>query len=213
MIQLPRYKSHKEVSAAKIDSIKYDPDKPDVAMFILAVITDHGGLVIWEVAKDWVAKHGAEVGGYLVVYGDGYQSYSPAKAFEEGYSLVTEDELKALGGDKTEIDMEREIQALNLEAPRITPEQISLLMARVTYRNEQPKGTTSTFVHAFLDDQFYLASGHTACVSLENFNAALGIKYAKISAESKARDKLWELAGYALREQLYQQTQPAVAPE
>ena len=26
--------------------------------------------------------------GYYVVYGDGYKSWSPTKAFEEGYSLI-----------------------------------------------------------------------------------------------------------------------------
>jgi hypothetical protein len=32
-------------------------------------------------------KH-AHVGGYFVVYDDGYTSYSPAAAFESGYSRI-----------------------------------------------------------------------------------------------------------------------------
>lgn len=38
--------------------------------------------------REWLDKHNPEVGGYYVVYGDDYESYSPAKAFEEGYTLL-----------------------------------------------------------------------------------------------------------------------------
>jgi hypothetical protein len=31
-------------------------------------------------------KHKPQVGGYFVQYRDGYKSFSPAAAFEEGYS-------------------------------------------------------------------------------------------------------------------------------
>lgn len=37
------------------------------------------------VKGDWVSKHRPSPGGYLVIYEDGYQSYSPAEAFEAGY--------------------------------------------------------------------------------------------------------------------------------
>ena len=64
-------------------------------------------------------------------------------------------------------------------APRVTKADIDALMARVTYTVEQrPGGTTSTFVHAFLDGKFFLATGFSACVNAEN--------------------KLWELEGYRL---------------
>ena len=81
---------------------------------------------------------------------------------------------------------------------RITPAQIDALMVRVSFIAEHTPGTTSTHVHAFLDGKFYLASGHSACVDPANFNAELGIKYAKQRAETACRDKLWELEGYAL---------------
>jgi hypothetical protein len=42
----------------------------------------------FEVTAAYVRKHGPEVGGYYVVYEDGYKSYSPAEAFEGGYSLI-----------------------------------------------------------------------------------------------------------------------------
>lgn len=93
---------------------------------------------------------------------------------------------------------EQEILDKGLTAPRVTFDSIQALMNRVVYVSHVPAGTTSTFVHAFLDGKFFLATGYTACVSLENFDAALGEKYAKDKAVTAARDKLWELEGYAL---------------
>ena len=99
--------------------------------------------------------------------------------------------------------IEAEVKAKGLDvAPRITKHQIDDLMARVHYHFEVPVGTTSTFCHAFLDGKFHLATGHSACVSPENFNAAMGTKMARGKAEQIARDKLWELEGYALFKQI-----------
>jgi hypothetical protein len=42
----------------------------------------------FKVDANYVHKHKPEAGGYYVVYADGYKSFSPAKAFEDGYSLV-----------------------------------------------------------------------------------------------------------------------------
>lgn len=98
----------------------------------------------------------------------------------------------------TDEQMEQEIQDKGLEAPRVTLDQIKEMMKRVQYVFEQPEGTTSTFAHAFLNGDFYLATGHTACVSKENFDVSLGIKYAQEEAAQKAQDKLWELEGYNL---------------
>ena len=97
--------------------------------------------------------------------------------------------------------IEAELVAAGLDAPRVTADHIQALMDRVVYHYEQPQGTTSTFAHAFLDG-FYLASGYSACVSVANFDAAKGQKYAKEQAEPKARDKLWELEGYVLHSKL-----------
>lgn len=94
--------------------------------------------------------------------------------------------------------IEQEIVARGLTAPRIMPGDIQALMDKIEYLTEQPSNTTSTFVHAFLDGKFLLATGHSACVTPENSNAGIGIKIAKAAAESKAREKLWELEGYRL---------------
>ena len=100
--------------------------------------------------------------------------------------------------------IEAEIVAKGLTAPRVTPELIDAMMARVVYRHAGFHGTTSIVVAAFLDGEFYLGCGHSACVSKENFDPEIGFKIAKASAEKLARDKLWELEGYALRNALKQ---------
>ena len=81
MQQLPRYKCHKIVQAVKILSIDYRAASimihPDVgAPFQLAI--------------NYEKKHNPQPGGYFVVYEDGYLSYSPAEAFEAGYTLIEE---------------------------------------------------------------------------------------------------------------------------
>lgn len=83
---------------------------------------------------------------------------------------------------------------------KVTPEQITALMARVTFKGNVEG--TSTFVHAYLDDKFYLATGHSACVDPANFNEKIGYDIARKNASLKAHDKLWELEGYALWKQL-----------
>lgn len=69
------YKSHKTVKAAKIVNIA------DTVLHL-----EGGGW--FKVGSLFILKHKPHVGGYLVEYADGYRSFSPAKAFEEGYSEV-----------------------------------------------------------------------------------------------------------------------------
>lgn len=99
--------------------------------------------------------------------------------------------------------VEADIQAKGLTAPRVTPQMIQELMARVQYSvGETPKGTTTTFVHAYLDGNFYLATSMSACVSKENFDVEIGDRIARANAVQKAQDKLWELEGYLLYQSL-----------
>jgi hypothetical protein len=42
----------------------------------------------FKVSKEYVEKHNPQAGGYYVVYKDGYKSFSPAEAFEEGYTKL-----------------------------------------------------------------------------------------------------------------------------
>ena len=82
-VEMPRYRCHKEVHALKIKSIHLTtPDKPAILVF-------EGGLYKGlRVPLEWFNRHKPEVGGYYVVYKDGYTSYSPAQAFEEGYTRI-----------------------------------------------------------------------------------------------------------------------------
>ena len=87
-----------------------------------------------------------------------------------------------------------------LTAPRVTPEQIEALVDRVRYRYAVQG--TSTFCHVFLDDKFYLVTGHSACVSPENFDEGIGRTVAFNNAAAAMRNKLWELEGYALYKEM-----------
>ena len=49
----------------------------------------------------------------------------------------------------------------------------------------------------------FTVTGESACVSPENFDAAIGRRIAR----ENAVDKLWPLLGYALREKLYEESQ------
>jgi hypothetical protein len=73
--QLPRYRCHKEVHAAKI-----------VEASGLRLGFEGGGYK--HTTPEWNLKHMPAVGGYFVVYDDGYESYSPASAFEGGYTRL-----------------------------------------------------------------------------------------------------------------------------
>ncbi len=78
---LPEYKCHKVVTAFLIASTE-----PMSNGQIRLVGADPAHAII--VGSDYVDKHRPQIGGYYVRYHDGYQSWSPAAAFEGGYTLV-----------------------------------------------------------------------------------------------------------------------------
>lgn len=78
-VEMQKYKSHKEVWAFKIEKIE--------------VVREDGRNLVGEanmviVNREYMTKHKPEVGGYYVRYEDGYESFSPAEAFEGGYTKV-----------------------------------------------------------------------------------------------------------------------------
>jgi hypothetical protein len=91
--EMPRYKSHKHVWALKIESIVFDHDlareDDNRETDGTATITpaEHA-YAPFKVDAAYVRKHQPKAGGYYVVYADGYKSWSPAAAFEEGYTRV-----------------------------------------------------------------------------------------------------------------------------
>lgn len=80
---LPQYRSHKIVRAAQI----YAAERREDGGWSLATGRDFGPFYLdAETSKRF--KITDDDLGYLVVYEDGYVSWSPTKAFEEGYSKV-----------------------------------------------------------------------------------------------------------------------------
>lgn len=82
-MEMPKYKCHKDW-ALKIDSLK--PRTPDDGTLLLTPAEQ--GYAAFILNAEFVAKHKPETGGYYVVYADGYKSFSPAKAFEDGYTRI-----------------------------------------------------------------------------------------------------------------------------
>lgn len=81
---MPKYQSHKKVWALKIAAIEIHEDKS-------ATIApkDHG-YAIFKAPAGWADRfEGTEDDpGYYVVYKDGFKSWSPTTAFEDGYTRV-----------------------------------------------------------------------------------------------------------------------------
>lgn len=90
--EMPKYRSHKEVWALKIKAIVFDSDlaqETNRETDGSAMITpEEEGYAPFKVDFAYVRKHNPVVGGYYVVYKDGYKSFSPADAFEEGNAKI-----------------------------------------------------------------------------------------------------------------------------
>jgi hypothetical protein len=92
--ELPQYRCHKIVGAVKIDAVIFNNDR-DLGGRIIG-----GGLSL-SVPRSYIDKHAPAIGGYYVMYEDGYSSWSPAAAFEEGYTkLGSETETAARTADQ-----------------------------------------------------------------------------------------------------------------
>lgn len=121
-------------------------------------------------------------------------------------------------------DIEQEIQAKGLTAPRVTPADIEANIASEHYFTAD-QGARHAFLDAFTGnspfnpDSFppldpalclltfcvlvlnngYTCIGTSACASPENFDAEIGRKIAR----EKAVDDVYAVMGYALKEQLH----------
>lgn len=92
--EMPKYRCHKAVWALKIKSISRDElspaqdpsaDREEPGATITPV---ESGYAPFHVDAAYTRKHKPVAGGYYVVYADGYRSFSPAAAFEEGYTRI-----------------------------------------------------------------------------------------------------------------------------
>ena len=109
--------------------------------------------------------------------------------------------------------IEQEIQAKGLTAPRVTPADIEANIASEHYFTAEQGAEAAapsygdkypqalgllTFCVLVLRNGFTV-TGESACASPENFDAELGRKIARQNAVSK----MWPLMGYALKEKLH----------
>lgn len=83
-VEMPKYQSHKQVWALKVKEIQPLDEGEDGAM----IVPEEDGYAPFRVDGQYMAKHKPQAGGYYVVYKDGYKSWSPAEAFEDGYTRV-----------------------------------------------------------------------------------------------------------------------------
>jgi hypothetical protein len=109
--ELPRYRCHKQVQAFRILTVVPKPlpefRRPTCkGCFALKTACGNCERCDWErrggrnafliggdsftieVGVDYVQKHDPKPGGYYVRYEDGYESFSPAAAFESGYTRI-----------------------------------------------------------------------------------------------------------------------------
>lgn len=86
--EIPRYRCHKEVQALKIKEIHPGDSYGPASVPGLTLVFEDARFAPRFMSERWAGFHTVQEGGYLIIYKDGYESYSPAAAFEEGYTLI-----------------------------------------------------------------------------------------------------------------------------
>ena len=94
-----------------------------------------------------------------------------------------------------ETEIEKEINDKGLNAPRLNPQLIDSVITAEQY-HVFPNTTMTVCALTLLNG--YIVIGESAAASPENFDADIGRKIAR----ENARNKIWALEGYLLREQL-----------
>ena len=131
-----------------------------------------------------------------------------------------------ISGLNCEQQIEQEIQSKNLNAPRLTPDHIDSVIQSVHYFTAAQGDAKSIEDRAFVNGSLngaamrpvpkalelltfcvlvlkngFTVTGESACASPENFDAEIGKKI----AYDNAREKIWLLEGYLLKEKLNHQ--------
>ncbi len=88
MAEMPKYRCHKDVWALKIKEVRQSPREPAVAGGTWEIVPEDERYAPITISHEFYTKHRPIAGGYYVVYKDGYKSYSPAEAFDGGYTRV-----------------------------------------------------------------------------------------------------------------------------
>ena len=94
--------------------------------------------------------------------------------------------------------VEKMIQDKGLNAPRLRPEDLDAAIVGELYHVFE--GTTLTVCCLKLRNGFTV-TGESAAASVENFDEEVGRRIAR----ENARNKIWQLEGYLLRQRLYEQ--------
>lgn len=177
--EMPRYKSHKIVWALKI---------ADVTGCTITPADE--GYAPFEVDPSLYLRYTPTAGDYFVQYEDGYKSFSPAKAFEEGYTRLLQ------------------VAPTQARGLRITPEHIEDLIV-AQYLTTADKAFAGCPLKPGLEQL-------SICVLvLKNGTKVVGLNYGAINsadhdaerglrdARADAFNKVWELEGYLLRQALH----------
>lgn len=113
----------------------------------------------------------------------------------------------------TEQQIEQEIQDKGLNAPRLTPDHIDSKIKAIRYLTgdvapayahedyfaKEDKSTPCLTICILTLDNGFTVTGESACASPENFDKLIGQKI----AYENAREKIWMLEGYLLKEKLH----------
>ena len=166
------------------------------------------GVSAWHISGDYLVVENPLLD-YRVTNNETY-SHKTDRIPNGAVVILVQEEPKTV-----EQQIEQEIQSKNLNAPRLTPDHIDSKIKAVEYilpRDvcKRDNGVevfdaplplqTLTFCILTLENGFTV-TGESACASPENFDAEIGKKI----AYDNAREKIWLLEGYLLKEKLYQQ--------
>ena len=87
-------------------------------------------------------------------------------------------------------------------ATKVPKSTVDSILATVKLQFHRFPGTNGVIAVAHLPDGFIVSTGVGSCVHGPNFNEAAGIEAASEQAMRKAEDKIWEMQGTLLREQI-----------
>ena len=125
---------------------------------------------------------------------------------------VSNPDMKSLN-QLNEQQIEKEIQDKGLNAPRLTPDHIDSKIKAIRYLTgdvapafahedyfaKEDKGTPCLTICILTLENGFTVTGESACASPENFDKLIGQKI----AYENARNKIWQLEGYLLKEKLH----------
>lgn len=97
---------------------------------------------------------------------------------------------------RTELEIEKELQAKGLNAPRLTPDLIESKIVKEDYHLL----TDVLTVCVLTLENGFTVTGESACASPANYNKEIGDRIAR----DNAKEKIWILEGYLLKQKLFE---------